>query len=128
MKEFMLYIRNEADASAKMPEETHRLFLASCRSYIEQLTKDGKLLAAQPIVRDGVIISGSDHEWKIIPYNERSEVNVGYYHILAKDMDEAIAIAKENPEFAFSATARIEVRPIKTQEISTGYVYPGENK
>ena len=128
MKEFMLYIRNEADASAKMPEETHSLFLASCRSYIEQLTKDGKLLAAQPIVRDGVIISRSDQQWKIIPYNERSEVNVGYYHILAKDIDDAIAIAKENPEFAFSATARIEVRPIKTQEISTGYVYPGEGK
>jgi hypothetical protein len=51
-------------------------------------------------------------------------VIVGYYHILAEDLEEAIAIAKKNPEFAYSTTARIEVRPIKTKEVITGYVYP----
>lgn len=36
----------------------------------------------------------------------------------------AVAIAKENPEFAFVNGAKIEVRPIKTKEQSTAYVYP----
>lgn len=39
-------------------------------------------------------------------------------------MDEAIAIAEGNPEFEYGTTARIEVRPIKMKEESTGFVYP----
>ena len=57
-------------------------------------------------------------------FNEAREVIVGYYHILAKDLEDAIAVAKDNPEFKYGMTARIEVRPIKIKEKSTGYVYP----
>ena len=125
--EFMLYIRNEAEASSRMPEEQHRLFLDACRVYIENLKKQGKLISAQPLMRLGVILSGSEKGWHTVPYNEKNEVNVGYYHIMAADMEEAISIAKANPEFAFiNETARIEIRPIKTREVSTGYVYPKE--
>ena len=66
--------------------------------------------------------------WKEEPFNETKEVIVGYYHILADDLDEAIAIAKRNPEFEYATTARIEVRPIKMKEDATSYIYPaGEN-
>ena len=58
------------------------------------------------------------------PFNEAKEIIVGYYHILANDLSDAIAIAKGNPEFEYGTTARIEVRPIKTKEESTGYIYP----
>lgn len=33
-------------------------------------------------------------------------------------------MARPNPEFKCGTTARIEARPIKTKEESTGYVYP----
>ena len=39
-------------------------------------------------------------------------------------MNEAIAIAKENPEFEYVPTATIEVRPIKMKEEATKFVYP----
>ena len=94
------------------------------RTYIGNLTKDAKLKSAQPLVREGKIISGSKGAWKEGPFNETKEVIVGYYHILAEDLDDAIAIAKGNPEFEYGTTARIEVRPIKTKEESTGFVYP----
>lgn len=42
-------------------------------------------------------------------------------------MSEAIEIAKGNPEFEYGTTARIEVRPIKTQENTTSFVYPNNN-
>ena len=38
-------------------------------------------------------------------------------------MDDAITVAKGNPEFEYGTTARIEVRPIKTKEVTTNYVY-----
>jgi len=45
-----------------------------------------------------------------------------YFYV--KDIDEAIAITRENPEFKFEKTARIEVRPIKMIERTTNYEYP----
>ncbi len=71
-----------------------------------------------------MIISRSKGAWKEGPFNEAKEVIVGYYHILAEDINDAVAIAKRNPEFAYGATARIEVRPIKIKEAGTGFVYP----
>jgi hypothetical protein len=128
MKEFMLLIRNEADAKAAMSPEQEQQFLKACMVYIEELMKKGNLISAQPLVREGKMISGTTGTFKDGPYNESKEIIVGYYHILANDMDEAIAVAKRNPEFSFVKGAKIEVRPIKMKEQSTNYVYPkGDN-
>lgn len=124
MKEFMLLIFNQLDHQSTWTPERHARFLKSCEDYIGNLQKGGKLKIAQPFVREGSIISGSTEKWKVVPFNETNEVQVGYYHILARDMEEAMEIAKGNPEFEFSTTARIEVRPIKTKEETTGYRYP----
>ena len=124
MREFMLLIRNEIDHQSKWSAEQHKQFLNKCEIYVGQLKKDGKLISAQPLIREGIIISGREGSWKEKPFNETKEVQVGYYHIRAKDMDEAIAIAKRNPEFEYGTTARIEIRPIKMKEETTGFVYP----
>lgn len=55
------------------------------------------MISAQPIVREGRMISGSKDAWKEGPFNEAKEVLVGYYHILAEDMNDAMTIAKGNP-------------------------------
>jgi hypothetical protein len=127
LKEFMLLIRNELDHQTEWSSERHQEFLQKCEFYIDHLKKEGKLISAQPLVREGRIISGKKGSWKDVPFNETKEVQVGYYHILAGGMDEAISIAKENPEFAYGTTARIEVRPLKTKEGTTNYIYPQSN-
>ena len=124
MKEFMLLIRNEGDGKASLSAEQQQVFLKACRVYIEDLIKNGKLKSAQPLVREGKMVSGSPGSFKDGPYNESKEIIVGYYHILAKDIDEAVAIAQGNPEFAYVKGAKIEVRPIKMIEESTSFVYP----
>ena len=124
MKEYMLLIYNQIDHQSNWTPERHKQFLKSCEHYIGQLQNNGNLKIAQPLVREGSILSGSKDNWKIVPFNETKEVQVGYYHILARDMTEAMETAKGNPEFEFSTTARVEVRPIKTKEETTGYAYP----
>ena len=126
MKEYMLLIRNEGDSKDKFSPEDHKDFVTACQVYIERLTKNGNLISAQPLIREGKMISGTPGAFKEGPFNENKEVQVGYYHILAKDMDEAIEIAKGNPEFAYTTTARVEVRPIKMKEEVISYVYPGK--
>jgi hypothetical protein len=120
----MLLIRNEIDHQATWPPEQHQQFLKKCMMYIANLTGSGNLKSAQPLVREGKIVARSQGTWNDVSFSESKEIIVGYYHILAADMDEAIAIAKGNPEFEYGTTARIEVRPIKMKEESMGFVYP----
>ena len=124
MKEFMLIIRNHVDHQATWSAEKQEAFLKKCEDYIGRLKEAGKLISAQPMVREGLMISGSKGDWKEASFQEGREVIVGYYHILADGLEEAVALAKENPEFEFGTTARVEVRPIKMKEENTGYVYP----
>jgi len=124
MKEFMFYIRNEKDAKKSLTAEQHLAFIKKCEVHIGILKSENKLIAAQPIVREGVVIKKSGNSWTEKNISADTETQVGYYHILAEDLDAAIKIAKENPEFEFVPSATIEVRPIKTKENETGFVYP----
>ena len=124
MKEFMFFIRKQTDSEKTLPADKHLLFLKGCESYINDLKRQGKLISAQPIARAGVIVSSVKDKWIEVGFDETEEVIGGYYHILANDLNEAIQIAKTNPEFEFNEGTRIEVRPIKMKEESTGFVYP----
>ena len=123
-KEFMLYIRNAGDAKAALTPAEHLAFIKKCEVYIGRLKAEDKLIAAQPIVREGFIVSKNASGWTSVAVDPTKEVQVGYYHIRANDIDEAITMAKDNPEFEFVPSASIEVRPIKMKEEQTNFVYP----
>jgi hypothetical protein len=122
-KEFMFYIRNEGDAKASLTSDEHFAFIKKCETYIERLKAEGKLIAAQPIIRDGLVVSKNKNGWQTINIDPGKEVQVGYYHIVANDIDEAVAIAKENPEFEYVSSASIEIRPVKLKEEKTEFIY-----
>ena len=123
MKEFLFLIRNQADHQSGWTQEESREFLEKCEHYIEGLKKHGKLIAAQPLAREGKTISGMAGNWDENELSTNGEVVVGYYHIRARDLEEASDIARGNPEFEMSTTARVEIRPIKVKEEATEYVY-----
>jgi len=120
----MLYIRNAGDAKAALSADENLAFIKKCEVYIQRLKAENKLVAAQPIVREGLVVSKNKNEWNETKIDPTQEVQVGYYHIKADSIAEALAIAKENPEFEFVPSASIEVRPIKTKEEKTNFVYP----
>ena len=113
MKEFMLLIRTEGDHLAGMSAEEQQKHVQKIGKYINNLMQEGKLKGAQPLDMDGKMIHGKEGVFKDGPFNESKEVIAGYFHIVAKDLNEAIKIAKANPMFE-DAEGRIEVRPIKT--------------
>jgi len=126
MKQYMLLIHNDMNKEHGMSPEKYTEFLNAVGTYIEGLMKSGNLIGAQPLLREGAMISGKPGAFKDGPFVESKEVIVGYYHILANDLDEAIAIAKQNPEFAYKNTvnAQIQVREIKSVEEKTNFKYP----
>ncbi len=124
----MLYVRNAGDAKKALSPADHLAFIKQCEVYIGELKANDNLIAAQPIVREGVRLTKNGGDWNIVPINPDQEVQVGYYHLKADSLDEAVELAKKNPEFAFVPSASIEVRPIKMKEQETGFVYPTEGK
>jgi hypothetical protein len=124
MSEYMLLIRNRKNRDASWTEAKDREFLRACEQHIAELQRNDNLVAAQPLVRDGVIIANDGEHWSETPLEDATEIQVGYYHLRAASLDEAVAIAKRNPEFQYTTTARVEVRPLKTSEPRTGFDYP----
>ena len=59
MQEYMLFIQNEIDHQKSWSPERLEEFLNKCKDYIGELTSEGKLIDAQPIVRQGKIIFGT---------------------------------------------------------------------
>ena len=124
MKEFMFYIRNKKDAKESLTPEQHLVFIKKCEVYIGSLKSENKLISAQPLIREGIVIRKDNKEWLENNIVNDQEMQVGYYHIQANNLEEAIKIAKDNPEFEYVPSASIEIRPIKTKENETGFVYP----
>jgi hypothetical protein len=115
MKEFILLIRAEGNHHQDLSPEEKQKHIQKVVVYMEDLMKSGKLKSAQPLEHEGVIISGNNGKLKDGPFNESKEVIAGYFLIQAKDLNEAIQIAKNNPVFEDYEHTRIEVRPIKIE-------------
>ena len=120
----MFYIRNGRDAKLSLTGAEHLAFVKSCETYIGALQSENRLIAAQPVHREGVVLRRSGTGWEVKQLDLESETQVGYYHIRATDIDDAIAIAKQNPEFQYVPGATIEIKLVKTKESGTGFVYP----
>lgn len=113
MQEFLLLVHTEGDHLASFSPEEQQQHIQRMGSYIENLMKSGKIKGAQPLEIGGSTVTGKKGKIKDGPFTETKEVIVGYFHILANNLDEAIEIAKANPILT-DAEARIEVRPIKS--------------
>ena len=116
MQEFMLFIRTEGDPWQLMSPEQMQAHVQKGINYISSLMEKGILKSAQPLDMQGKMISGAAGALKDGPFNETKEVIAGYFHIVANDLDEALAIAKKNPIFEDGLGAKIEVRPIRIVE------------
>jgi hypothetical protein len=115
MPEFMLFIKTKGDHLQGMSPEQQQAHVKKIGDYIGSLMQQGKLKGAQPLDLSGAIIHGNRGAFKDGPFNESKEVIVGYFHVVAKNLEEAIAIAKANPMFEDSE-GTVEVRPIKQMD------------
>lgn len=115
MEQFLFLIRTEGDHLRDLSPEDQKTHVQKVGGYIGKLMEEGKLKSAQPLQMEGTIITSPNGKLKDGPYNETKEVIAGYFLIEANNLEEAIAIAKNNPVLE-NENARIEVRPIKKME------------
>ena len=115
MTEFMIFIKTKGDHLIGLSPEQQQNHVKKIGAYIGNLMEEGKLKGAQPLELSGAVIHGSKGVFKDGPFNESKEVIVGYFHILAENLEEAVNIGKANPVFSQSDVT-MEVRPIKLME------------
>jgi hypothetical protein len=112
MKEFLLILKTEGSVWSDLSSEQLQKHIEHGTAYIGKLMKEGTIKSAQPLDSGGRIVTGTNGQLKDGPFNETKEVVAGYFHIVAKDMAAAVAVAKANPIFNDIPT-RIEVHPLK---------------
>ena len=115
MQEFMIFIKTKGDHLSGLSPEQQQAHVQKISEYMGGLMESQKLKAAQPLEMEGAIIGANQGAFKDGPFNESKEVIVGYFHIVAENLEEAKSIAKANPMFE-EANGTIEVRPIKQME------------
>lgn len=115
MQEFMLLVQTEGDHMIDLSPEEQQNHVQKVGAYIQNLMTEGKLKGAQPLEVEGAVVSGNKGTFHDGPYTETKEVIVGYFHIVAENLEEATAIAKANPVFE-QTKASIFIRPIKSMD------------
>lgn len=124
MLEFIFYIKNNSYSKSNLLDTQKLNFVKQCEHYINDLKLSNKLIAAQPLLHEAIMLTKVNDNWVVETIQQDNNLHVGYYHIRANSIEEAIDIAKENPEFNFIPSATIEIREIKTKESQTNFVYP----
>ena len=120
MKEFLLFIRTQGDHEAELSPEQAQQHVQKMMNWMGNMMKEGKVKGGNALEFKGKIISGSKGTLKDGPFNETKEIIGGYIHFLAKDLDEAVAIAKTIPILEDGKGARIEVRPLRMMDGNNG--------
>jgi hypothetical protein len=110
--EYMLLFRGAQWDKDLSPEELQKI-MGQWNGWLERLTMQGKVKAAQPLERDGKIVSGKGRTVADGPFAESKEAIGGYFLLRLDDFNEALEIAKECPALEYGVT--VEVRPVADQ-------------
>lgn len=109
--QYMFLVRGAACDAGSLSPEQMQTQMREVYAWIDGLTKKGVMTAAQPLTREGKILSGKSGS--IISDGiaaESKEAVGGFFIVNASTLDEAVSIARTSP--AFNHGARLEVRQI----------------
>ncbi len=112
MEYVLLIYENEAEAKGMSPEAKGKMF-QEYGAFTESIKQSGAMRGGQPLesvsTATTVRVKGEKTLRTDGPFAETREQLGGFYHIEAKDLDEAVSIAARIPA---SRSGSIEVRPV----------------
>ena len=108
--EYLLLFRAADWYNNLSPEELQQA-MNRFKAWFDGLGEKGILKGAQPLVREGKIVSGK-HGRLVAdgPFAESKEAIGGYFLLAVNSLDEAVAVAKSCPSLEYGT--QIEVRPV----------------
>jgi hypothetical protein len=117
MKEFLLLFRGgeEGMEASKQSPEKFQQQMMKWKTWMENLGKQGKMIAGQPLAKGGSVIRGGKRVVTDGPFVEGKEIVGGYLMIKANDLPEAIEIGKNRPIFDYDGI--VEVREVQQLQV-----------
>ncbi len=106
MEKFML-IFHGGQINGASPEQMQS-HMGKWMAWIDKLNKTQQYVSGEPLLPGGKIIMGKSGKTVTDgPYTEGKEVVGGFFIIKAKDMNEAVAISKDYPDFDAGGTVQV---------------------
>ncbi len=115
MEKFMLIFHGGQMENAS-PEQM-QAEMGKWMAWIEKLNKSNQYVAGEPLLPGGKLVSGDNG--KTItdgPYTEGKEVVGGFFIVNAENMDEAVAMTKDYPDYEFGGS--VQVRQVMKIEMT----------
>jgi len=110
MEKFMFIFIGGMDPQNSNSPEAMQTSMQEWFSWIEKLKKEGRYEGGEPLEPGGKGVSGPKKLVTDGPFAEGKELVGGYFIVKAKNLDEAVTLAKECPDLKHNG--RVEVRPI----------------
>jgi len=114
MEKYMLIFHGDSSKTPASPEEMQNN-MNKWMAWIDKLGKSNQYVSGEPLLPGGKLISGSSKKVIDGPYTEGKEIVGGYFIINAKDIDGAVAIAKDCPDYEIGAS--VQVRQVMKMEM-----------
>jgi hypothetical protein len=106
MEKFMFIFHGGMDQT-KSPEQMQEN-MGKWMAWIDKLAKAGKYEAGEPLLPGGKLVSGPGG--KSItdgPFTEGKEVVGGFFIVNAANMEEALALTSDYPDYAIGGTVQV---------------------
>ncbi len=106
MEKFM-FIFHGAQMDGMSPEQA-KAHTGKWYAWVEKLNKTQQYVAGEPLLPGGKLISGKGGKSVTDgPYTEGKEVVGGFFVINAKDINEAVEISKDCPDFEYNGSVQV---------------------
>ena len=115
MEKFMFLFRGSDVYQPGQSPEAFQALKQKLLQWVGDLSKRGVHVASEPLQPTGKQVSGAKKTVTDGPFGEAKQVIGGCTIVQARDMNEAVEIAKSCPILA--SNANIEVRPIQKVEM-----------
>ncbi len=108
----MLIFHGGSDIAPEMrAPEAMQAHMQKWFAWVEKLRKEGRYVGGEPLQPTGKWVSGKQKLVTDGPFAEGKELVGGYFIIEASDINEAVTIAKDCPDFIYDG--KVQVRPVQ---------------
>ncbi|HEY5750906.1 MAG TPA: YciI family protein [Chryseolinea sp.] len=98
-----------------MSPEAQQAHMGKWFEWVKKLQDQKRYDSGEALLPEGKLITGPKKTVTDGPFAESKEVVGGYFVVLAKDLKEAVEMAKESPDYALGGA--VEVRPVMKMDM-----------
>jgi hypothetical protein len=107
MEKFMLIFHAGEHYDMQNSPDAMQENMGKWMAWIDKLNKAGKYVSGEPLLPGGKLISGKNKTVTDGPYTEGKEVVGGYFIVNAENINEAVKICEDYPDYDHGGSVQV---------------------